>query len=358
MAATTYQDDDPQVRQQVLRRIQPQAQPDQPDAPAAPLVQQPASPLDPRQGGPGVGPAPFQPAQPANTPAIRAGEPNPNAPTPIASPAPLADWQSVQSGNLDRAWTDFAGMKYGGSNGFAAMPAGGLQRVVNEFNAATGANARMVPGLSGDLIDFGDGRGPVDVVTADGRLWNARLGGNNGDGGGAGGVGAGGSLGAGGGSTNSFLADLRARLIARMNKDTMPVDPNDAYIADPMNAARLEQDRSLEQARKDDAEAAYAQGDLSSNTLRDRAQQGRERSAGALATLRGNLVAQEYQSRRTDLNQALQQALASNDAEMARNIQMALAQLDDSFRRAQLGFQMSAFEQGQNTNTVNTGAGR
>jgi hypothetical protein len=57
-------------------------------------------------------------------------------------------------------------------SGFYHLTGGSsVQDIVNQFNQATGGHARFVGGPSGDMVDFGDGRGPVDVLNAQGNLW-------------------------------------------------------------------------------------------------------------------------------------------------------------------------------------------
>jgi hypothetical protein len=268
----------------------------------------------------------------------------PMAAAPPAAPPPqLADWGSVKSGNLDQAWTDFATMKYGQASrggGFANMPTGGLQQAVTEFNQATGANARMVPGASGDLIDFGDGRGPVDVKTAEGLLWNARQGGGAGGGAGApGGAGAGGAAGAAGaaGGVSPFNQQARDFLMAQLTGLSKPVTADDPSIAPEMQAQERLLERNRQDRRAASAERAAADGLLNggagSGSFEGEVASGYEDKGQQLSGIQAKLFGREIQSRRDKVAQLLSMAMQSGDAESARALQLQMATMDDQIKR-------------------------
>ena len=74
-------------------------------------------------------------------------------------------------------WEDFiiknyAPSKHTGDGGMRDFGLNGdLNAVVSKYNQQYGANAAFIPGKSNDMVDFGDGRGKVDVRTAGGDLW-------------------------------------------------------------------------------------------------------------------------------------------------------------------------------------------
>jgi hypothetical protein len=316
----------------------PQAQ-QQPQDPAQP-VQPPAYPE-----APATGPVTTQPVAPpvaANAPA-----------TPAPTPAPaLADWQSVQSGDMSRAWSDFIEKQYGTAargGGFANMAAGGLNQAVNEFNTATGAKARLVAGPSGDMVDFGDGKGPVDVKTAEGLLWNARLGGNNGQPGGGAVSGAAGAAGAaGGGANNGFpdfsklfshsssssgpayadkASELFNMLMARARQSTA-VDPNDPTIRAQADAFSAAQTRSGRQYLQQLAESKGAGGNIGAE-----ARMTAEKGAQASAANEGALMGHELDSRRQEIMQALAQAGQFMTAQQQLSLQEELAGLNAAVQK-------------------------
>jgi hypothetical protein len=262
----------------------------------------------------------MEPSEPNPSLSFAPGEPTPGAGVPQTQPMPeLGDWRSVQSGDWSRAWSDFIEKKYGTAargGGFANMPGGGVQQAVSDFNRATGANARMVPSASGDMIDFGDGRGPVDVKTAEGLLWNQRLGGNNGiGGGGAAGAGGGagmGAFGAGGGMTSSvspFSQQVRDQIMAQLTQLGKPVDENDPSIAPEMQAQTRLAERARQDRRAAAAERASADGLLNggqgSGSFESEVASGYEDKGQQLQGIQAQLFGREIQSRRDKVAQLL-----------------------------------------------------
>jgi hypothetical protein len=153
-------------------------------------------------------------------------------------------------------------------------------------------------------------------------------------------------------ATNPFTDQVRQLLLARMAKDSQPVSDTDQNIAAPLDAARLEAGRSQQQERTALAEQLYAQGDLGSNSLNQGIQQSAEREATGLSQVRAGLLSQEYASRRADLNDAMQQALATGDAESARQLQLAIANLDAQVQREGLGVTLAIDSANKNANGV------
>jgi hypothetical protein len=167
----------------------------------------------------------------------------------------------------------------------------------------------------------------------------------------------GGGSGAASAPANAFTEQVRQLLMQRIANDTGSVDPNSNQIKAPMDAAQLQADRGLQTERTALAEQLYAQGDLGSNSLNQGIQQSAERNATGLAQTRAGLISQEYASRRADLNDAMQQALASGDAESARQIQMAIANLNATVQREGYGVSLAESTTNANAGTVKgTGA--
>lgn len=147
---------------------------------------------------------------------------------------------------------------------------------------------------------------------------------------------------AGGGDFNS---QVRQALMAALGGAQGGVSSSDPVIKSQMDAARLQGERQHQQLRKDLAERLYASGGgVQSGQLEQGIQQSRERLAGNLAGLEGNLMAGEQQNRRGMLQNLLQLAVQTGDAENARSLQMALAQMDNELRRATLGEQSRQFD--------------
>jgi hypothetical protein len=282
-------------------------------------------------------------------------EPAPAAPP--AAPAPqLADWQSVKSGNLGQAWSDFIEKQYGTAargGGFANMPTGGVQQAVQEFNQATGANARMIAGPSGDMVDFGDGKGPVDIKTAEGLLWNAKLGGGGAVGGGAGapgGAGAAGAMGAAGsaaGGVSPFSQAIRDQIMQQLTGLSKPVNENDPSIAPEMQAQERLLERNRQARRAAAAERAAADGLLNggqgSGSFESDVASGYEDKGQQLSGIQAQLFGREIQSRRDKVAQLLSMAMQSGDAESARALQFQMAQMDDQIKRLGLAQNQSQF---------------
>jgi hypothetical protein len=98
-------------------------------------------------------------------------------------------------------------------------------------------------------------------------------------------------------------------------------------------------------------------GELNTNELNQGIQQSAERTAVGLGSTKAQLISRVYQQKAQQLQQDLQMALASGDAESAREIQLALANLQAQLTREGYGIDLAKFQQGQNTTTVGAGAG-
>jgi hypothetical protein len=248
---------------------------------------------------------------------------------------------------LDRAWTDFVTSKYGQAGrgaGFANLPAGGVQQAVNEFNTSTGSKASVVSSPSGDMIDFHDGRGPVDVKTAGGDLWNQRLGGNNGMPGGSAGSGGSGagvesragvsmngfpdfsklfSSSSSSGPANSEQGNALFKMLMDKAKQSESIDPNDPTIraqADNFSAAQTRGGRRYLQ------ELAESKG--AGANIGAEARMTAEKGAQASAQNEGAIMQHEMDSRRQEIMQALSQAGQFMTAQQQMSLQAELASLN------------------------------
>lgn len=153
--------------------------------------------------------------------------------------------------------------------------------------------------------------------------------------------------GAGGSGAGGFMGSVREQLMKILQQSQQPVDANSDQIKVPMEAAQNEAQRQLEGEQKALAEAQYAQGRGSaSNELTQGIQQSRERVAGSLGNLRGQLLQRVAEQRMSQLQQALSLAVQSGDAEAARALQMQLAQMQNSLQRASLSEGARQFDLG------------
>lgn len=143
---------------------------------------------------------------------------------------------------------------------------------------------------------------------------------------GSGGGGAGGAAPVPGGQSE-FQNALRAILMQRLAIAQGRVDENDPFIREPMQAAALEAARAQQTERTALAERLAATGDTS-RSLEMGIQQSAERNAVGLGTLRAKLINDEYNRKRQEMLDLMQMAIATNDAQAARDIQAALIALD------------------------------
>lgn len=275
-------------------------------------------------------------------------QPMPERVTATATPqsAPAAPGNFMEQ---ERSWLNFVSELTGqsASTGFVGggqQYRGNLQPLVDQYNAKNGAQAKAV-GI--DKIDFGDGRGPVDVLTGDGRFWYDEDGPGGrapGSGGAAtGGGGAPGGAGAGAGAGSAYQQQIRDIIMKRLADAQAPVDVNGQEIAAPFGAAKLEAERNTDQERKALAERRAATGDTS-GSLEQGIQQSAERNAVGLGGLKASLISKQYDKKRTELSDLLQLATASGDAESARALQAELANLDATVRREGLGLDAAKYE--------------
>jgi len=298
----------------------PPAQPQTYKAPYAPIPQTPAAPMAP------------------------------TAPQPSAAPPAAPTWR-----NTEDSWINFLGTQglQGTRQGFFGQGGTSVQDMVNRFNQYTNQHAKFIGGPSGDLVDFGDGRGPVDVRTAQGEFWYSEPGqgtpggpGSGGPGGPGGGPGTGGidprtgGPGGGGGVDSA----MRQALLRLMGRAEQPVDANDPVFQQRYLPIRNALERNAQLSKEQAAESAATRGQ-SFGGGNDQAtfQSINERLGQQEGQALGEQLGQEIQARRQDLMGALQLANSIGARDEALKIQRELAQLDNQYRYAALGQNQSQF---------------
>lgn len=162
-----------------------------------------------------------------------------------------------------------------------------------------------------------------------------------------------------GGVWTDAMQQLRDLIMARLAQAGSPIDVNAPNITEPVTAARNEATRSSEQERSALAERLYAQGGgaLDTNAINQNIQQSAERNAASVGGLRANLIMGEVNAKRQEFQQLLQMALAAGDAEAARNIQMAMADLEATLRREGWGIDLAKFQAQLDQNAALAGLG-
>jgi hypothetical protein len=210
------------------------------------------------------------------------------------------------------------------------LPGGGSYDIRRGYNAATN---------TGDVVSFGAAGDP-----GDGGYTAAGAGG----GGDSGGGGSSSYSQSGSAGNSDFQNQIRAMLMQQMGAMGKPVDENDPAISGELQS----QDRLAERTRQDrraaSAERMAAQGlntgGQGSGAFDQETAAGYQDKNNGLSDVRSQLFSRELTARRDKLTQMMSMAMQSGDAEAARSIQMALAQMNDQLQRAQLGQQKSQFD--------------
>lgn len=298
--------------------------------------------------------------------------PTPTAPGPYTQPAtatqpagqPAAwmpgDWKNW---NTEERWTNL--LKHGGvatqaPGSFGFNSGQSPAQLVQQYNTLYGGQARVVASPSGDMVDFGDGRGPVDIRRANGEYWydvgQRAIPGVTGGGGpsapGAGGapgnlqndnvgngVVIGGSVGAGQASSpmvQALLDRLMQRGMAEPN-----TDPNNPVIRNQVDAFRAEQERAQ---RNQLADLAERSGPYSN--LRSEQRLAAETTGQNVSAFQANLIGQELQAQRAQITDALHQLGDTLTKEQQLELTQRLAEIDDATRRLGLSNQYDLGLQG------------
>lgn len=290
------------------------------------------------------------------------GEPQapaaPAAPVPAPATPAAPRISSAQTGakGVEDKWFQFlnsSGLAKGqAGNGFYTGGQGyrgNLGSVVDQFNQATGSNARAVAGRD-DQIDFGSGA--QDVLQAGTDNWwlspssgaSSPAGGTGAPGGGAAGGGASGAA----GGVSQFQQQIRDLLMQQLAGFSKPVDANDPSVKAEMDAQGALLERTRQERRAAAAERAAADGLLNggqgSGAFESEVASGYEDKGQQLSGLQAKLFGREIQSRRDKVAQLLSLAMQSGDAESARALQLQMAQMDDQLQRLGLDQRQSQWD--------------
>jgi hypothetical protein len=156
--------------------------------------------------------------------------------------------------------------------------------------------------------------------------------------------------------TNPFQDQVRAILMQQLAEAGQPVDPNSPEIAATMSASSDAGQRASDAERTALAERLYAQGGgLNTDALTRQIQQSGEKQAATQSSLKAQLLMNQYNQKRTQLQQDLQMAMSSGDAESARQIQLALGNLSAAVQREGLGVNLAEFGSQLNQNAALAG---
>lgn len=201
---------------------------------------------------------------------------------------------------------------------------------------ASGSSHRPGDGVPG-VYDFDNAGNPVDAF---GRPYTGPL--------------KDGSSAGGGGDFNSQIRDMLMKRLAELGGG---VDENSTGISQALSAARNEGTRASEQERTALAEHLYADGGggLNSNAITQGIQQSAEKQGAAMSGLRANLIMGEYARKQTSLQQTLQLAVQSGDAEAARAAQKAIADLQAQLQREGFGVDLAKYQAYLNQHAVEMG---
>lgn len=285
----------------------------------------------------------------------------------VATPAAFSNQPTGRA--LEDQWMDFANNELGQrgqvgvvggnaqANAAAAAARNNLGGTVDQYNAKYGASAKAV---GEDKIDFGDGRGPVDVIAGGGNdsMWwygspsetngtgpGSGAGGRASVGGGGGGGGfATSSYGGGGGSTSSSGpqggdgwynttpgqgTDLFNQLLAR-SRQGLAVDANDPIIRAQTEAHNAQLDQGRTRYLQEQAERG---GNNENIGFERRASAEQVGQAGA--AFQSELMGREVTARREEIQNALNGMGTLLTAEQRLQLEEELAQLARSESRYQ-----------------------
>lgn len=224
------------------------------------------------------------------------------------------------------------GNAYDDRSGLANQYRPNLQVIADAWNTKSGSQKAHAVG--DDRIDFGDGRGPIDVITSAGNWWYDE--GNNAPSGGGGG-GGGGVSAAPGSPYSSQISDQIMKLLAKGNTPVTEADVAAQY--EPVSRTYQ---RGAQRARETAAERMAYSGlnsggsggplDAEVNSINESLA---EKQAGTM----GNLMQQELTARRQDVVNALNFA----QGEEKTALQLQLAQIDKELRQQGMGLQNQQF---------------
>jgi hypothetical protein len=149
---------------------------------------------------------------------------------------------------------------------------------------------------------------------------------------------------------STFQSDMRKLLLERMNQLKGVATIEDPILSAQSGAYRRGTQRSMADERAMLAERAAANGTLQGGQSSggfDTSLQGiAERGGEANAAYDANLVGDENDYRRATYNELLREAMASGDAESARDLTKLLADMDAQLRREGMAQSASQFNAG------------
>jgi hypothetical protein len=219
----------------------------------------------------------------------------------------------------------------------------------DEAGAARWAGEHGIQYSGGDTINLPNGGGLIDILgnfkSGQNVTNNWTAAGNNGSNPNGAAIGAGGMPGATGASPggSDFTSQIRALLMSRLGDLGKPVTEDDPAIAGQLQSQdrSIERDRQARRAAMAERAAAQGliQGGASSGAFDAEVASGYEDAGQRKSDVRSQLFGRELESRRQQLSQLLAMAMQSGDAESARGLQMAIAQMDNALRGRSLDFQ-------------------
>lgn len=138
-------------------------------------------------------------------------------------------------------------------------------------------------------------------------------------------------------AANDFLTKIREMILARLTTLNSQGDPSDSpEVKQPLDAAARMAERVRRQRQDASAERLYADGVGDSGAMDAEIGRGYEDMSSDLSGVSSELVGRVMSERRNELQNLMNMALQSGDAESARALQMQMAQLDAQIRREQL----------------------
>jgi hypothetical protein len=316
------------------------------------------SEMAPLVGSPGL-PAPPRPDAPSDSSFLPGDVYSPQ--TPPAPDAPSAARTQPTGRALEDQWMNFANTDLGQvgqvgvaggnaqDNAGAAAARNNLGGTVDAYNTKYGASAKAV---GEDKIDFGDGRGPVDVIAGGGdksQWWYGSPSETNGTGPGCGAGGGGGTGGGGGGGgpiasptggwtgTTPGQGSALYDALLKRSQQSLAVDPNDPIIRGQTDANNVQLNRARTQYLQQEAERGGSNANISNEERSSAEQVGQ-----AGADFQSKLMGQELAARRTEIQNALTGQAGLLTSEQQMQLQEELAQL----QRAESHYQFNQ-SQGQ-----------
>ncbi len=266
--------------------------------------------------------------------------PAPAAPQPAAAPAPPAS-------GYDRNALSQAFQAKQFSNDYTIdLPSflSGLGGIAQGVTAQGSDKIRLPNGEVVDVIQNVDPSGRGRAWWGSEQDWQAdEAAGKHAPAPGGGGA-TSGAMGA-GAPGSDFQNQIRALLMQQLGTLSRPVDANDPLIAGEMQA----QERTLERNRQDRRAAAAERmaftglnsGGAGSGAFEAENNAGFEDKGQALSGIQAQLFSRATEQKRAQLNQLLNLAMQSGDAESARALQLQIANMDAELRRMGLSQQAS-----------------